>query len=347
MGVTNGRGSWTPPEAAVSARAVSGRSAAVHTASTPGSARAAAASTPRMRACACTLRTTPRARHCCGWMSSTERPAPVTRRRASRLRGEAPIMAGSVYRGDPGLCGPVRRVYTPVPPMAGPRRAALRIPGMAGLLLAVLCAPLDARAAEGQLTAPSLAESWTVSKDGLVYEFVLRKNVRFHNGDPLSGEDVKFSFERYRGAAAAALKSEVARVEVVDPLRVRFVLKQRWPDFMTFYATPATGAAWIVPRKYVEKVGEDGFKKAPVGAGPYRFVSFTPGVELVVEAFDGYWRKPPRVKTLAFRVIQDESTRLAALKRGEVDVAYSITGPLAEELKRTPGLGLKPTSFPF
>ena len=55
---------------------------------------------------------------------------------------------------------------------------------------------------------------------------------------------------------------------------------------MTFYATPATGAGWIVPKKYVEKVGEDGFKKAPVGAGPYRFVSFTPGVELVLEAGD-------------------------------------------------------------
>src|SRR5690349_21003536 len=199
----------------------------------------------------------------------------------------------------------------------------------------------------GNPMAPSLAESWSLSKDGLTYEFVLRKGARFHNGDPVTAEDVKFSFERYKGAAAATLKARVAAVEVVDAHRVRFVLKQPWPDFMTFYATPATGAAWIVPRKYVEKVGEDGFKKAPVGAGPYRFVSFTPGVELVVEAFDGYWRKPPRVKTLAFRVIQDESTRLAALKRGEVDVAYSITGPLAEELKRTPGLGLKPTSFPF
>jgi peptide/nickel transport system substrate-binding protein len=102
-----------------------------------------------------------------------------------------------------------------------------------------------------------------------------------------------------------------------------------------------------VPKKYVEKVGEDGFKKAPVGAGPYRFVSFKPGVELTLEAFDGYWRKTPNVKTLVFRVIPDESTRLAALKRGEVDIAYSITGPLAEELKRTPGLTLTPTFFPF
>jgi peptide/nickel transport system substrate-binding protein len=111
---------------------------------------------------------------------------------------------------------------------------------------------------------------------------------------------------------------------------------------MTFYATPATGAAWIVPKKYVEKVGDEGFKKAPVGAGPYKFVSFTPGVELIVEAFDQYWRKAPAVKRLVFKVLPDESTRLAALKRGEVDIAYSIRGALAEELRRTPGLALKP-----
>ena len=198
----------------------------------------------------------------------------------------------------------------------------------------------------GQRMAPSLAESWSASPDGLVYEFTLRKGVKFHNGDPVTPEDVKFSFERYKGAAAQLLKQKVAAVEIVDPQRVRFRLKQPWPDFMTFYGTPATGVGWIVPKKYVEKVGDDGFKKAPVGAGPYRFTSFTPGVELVFEANEHYWRKPPGVKTLRFRVIPDEGTRLAALKRGEVDIAYSIRGALAEELKRTPGLTLKPAIIP-
>src|SRR5256884_6589772 len=189
--------------------------------------------------------------------------------------------------------------------------------------------------------APSLAESWTVSKDGLTYEFVLRKGAKFHNGDPVTAEDVKFSLERYRGASGKSLKENVAAVDTPDPGRVRIRLKQPWPDFMTFYST-ATGAGWIVPKKYVEKVGDEGYKKMPVGAGPYRFVSFTPGVELVLEAFDHYWRKTPSVKHLVFKVIPDESTRLAALKRGEVDVVYSIRGELAEELQRTPGLTLKP-----
>jgi len=119
------------------------------------------------------------------------------------------------------------------------------------------------------LNTPSLAESFTQSKDGLTYEFVIRKGVKFHNNDPVTAADVKFSFERYRGAGAKALKERVKEIQIVDPGRVRFVLKEPWPDFMTFYGTSATGSGWIVP------------KEAPIGAGPCTFVSFNPGVELV------------------------------------------------------------------
>jgi len=190
----------------------------------------------------------------------------------------------------------------------------------------------------GNINTPSLAESWTVSKDGLSYEFVLRKNAKFHNGDPVTADDVKFSFERYKGAGNRVLREKVKEVQVVAPNRVRFVLKEAWPDFMAFYGTSATGAGWIVPKKYVEKVGDEGFKKAPIGAGPYKFVSFNPGIELVVEAFPEYWRKAPSVKRIVMRSIPDEATRAAAVKTGEVDLAYLFTGAIAEELKRTPNI---------
>src|SRR5712691_2123510 len=196
----------------------------------------------------------------------------------------------------------------------------------------------------GQPLAASLAESWSAAEDGRSYEFVLRPGAKFHNGEPVTAEDVKFSFERYRGTSHDMMKDRVAAVETPDPQHVRFNLKEPWPDFLTFYGS-ATGAGWIVPKKYVEKVGDDGFKKAPIGAGPYKFVSFTPGVELVFEAFDQYWRKTPSVKRLVFKVIPEETTRLAALKRGEIDIVYSIRGELAEELQKTPGLTLKPV-FP-
>ena len=187
---------------------------------------------------------------------------------------------------------------------------------------------------------PSLAESWTMSKDGLTYEFVLRKGVKFHNGDPITAEDVKFSFERYHGAGAKLLKDRVREVQIVDAGRVRFQLKEAWPDFMTFYGTSATGAAWIVPKRYVEKVGDDGFLKAPVGAGPYRVVSSNPGIDLVMEAFEGYWRKTPSVKRLVFRSMPDETTRAAALRAGDVDIVYLLGGQTAVDIKRAPGLRL-------
>ncbi len=110
------------------------------------------------------------------------------------------------------------------------------------------------------IMTPSLAESWTVSKDGTTYEFILRKGIRFHNGDPVTAEDVKFSFDRYKGSGAKILKDKVKEIQVAAPNRVRFVLKEHWQEFMSLYGTSATGAGWIVPKKYIEKVGEDGLK---------------------------------------------------------------------------------------
>jgi peptide/nickel transport system substrate-binding protein len=192
----------------------------------------------------------------------------------------------------------------------------------------------------GNDMAPSLAESWRDSEDGLVYEFKLREGLRFHNGDPFTAEDVKFSFERYRGVAAKLLHARVKAVEIVDPHRVRFILHAPWPDFLAFYATPATGAAWIVPKKYIERAGEEGFKRQPVGLGPYRFVRMDPGVELVLEANEQYWRKKPSIKRVVIKGIPDRTTRLAMLKTGEADIAYLMIGIEAATVKADPRLRL-------
>ena len=192
----------------------------------------------------------------------------------------------------------------------------------------------------GSGSAPSLAESWSMARDGLSAEFVIRQGARFHNGDAVTADDAKFSFERYRGGGAKVLKDTVKEIQVLAPNRLRFVLKAPWPDFPAFYGTFVASAGWVVPRKYVEQVGEEGFRKAPMGAGPYRFVSFKPGVELVLEAFEGYWRKSPSIKRLVFRSLPDETTRAAALKAGEVDVAFLLSGPTADDVRKTPGLRL-------
>ena len=189
----------------------------------------------------------------------------------------------------------------------------------------------------GNLATPSLAESWTMSPDGRSYDFKLRENLRFHNGDSFTAEDVKFSFARAKGKL---LHEKVKEVTVVSPSRVRFTLHEAWPDFMNYYGNVVSGAGWVVPKKYMEQVGPDGFKKHPIGLGPYKFVSHTVGVELVMEAFEGYWRKVPSVKRVVFKMVPESTTRVAMLKRGEVDIAYLLEAPQALELKRDPAVKL-------
>jgi peptide/nickel transport system substrate-binding protein len=198
----------------------------------------------------------------------------------------------------------------------------------------------------GEVMGNSLAESWQESPDGLMYEFTLRQGLTFHNGDPFTAEDVKFSFERYRGVGAKELHSKIKTVEIVDPYRVRFHLHAPWPDFMTFYGTTATAAGIVVPKKYLEQVGEDGFKQHPIGLGPYKFVSHIPGIELVLEANETYWRKVPYVKRLIMKGVPEGTTRLAMLKKGEADIVFALDGPVAEEVKRDPKLTLVDTRHP-
>jgi peptide/nickel transport system substrate-binding protein len=186
----------------------------------------------------------------------------------------------------------------------------------------------------GQKMGPSLAESWNESEDGLVYEFKLRPNLTFHNNEPVTTEDVKFSFERYAGAAAKTLHEHVKQVEIVDPRVLRFHLDAPWPDFMTFFGTTASGAGLVLPKKYLSEVGDDGFKKHPIGAGPYRFVSSKPGIEVVLEAFPNYWRRVPNVKTLVMRSVPEATTRALMVRTGEADIGIALDGPDAEGLQQ-------------
>ena len=106
---------------------------------------------------------------------------------------------------------------------------------------------------------PSLATSHVISANSLDHEFVLRDGISFHNGDPVTSDDAKFSFERYHGYAAKLLHDNVAKVETPDPRRIIYRLKEPWPDFMTFFVA-STGANWILPRKYYETVGDAGYR---------------------------------------------------------------------------------------
>ena len=210
---------------------------------------------------------------------------------------------------------------------------------------AVLYALHDAlvRPYPGQRVGASLAESWSESADAKTYEFKLRPGLKFHNGDPITTEDVKFSYERYKGSGFRTLQDNIERVEIVDPLVVRFHLKAPWPDFMTFFGTSASAVGLVLPKKYLTEVGDEGFKKAPVGAGPYKFVRQRPGIELELEAFTGYWRKVPSVKTLILKSVPESTTRAVMLKSGESDFSVVLDGPDAESVRSDPRLQLVAT----
>ncbi len=190
---------------------------------------------------------------------------------------------------------------------------------------------------EGTYT-PCLAESYTVSKDSKLYEFKLRKGVKFHNGDLMTAEDVLFSFWRYKGRQAKLIQERTEKLEIVDPYLVRFHFKTPFPDFLDFFLPGATTIGFIVPKKYIERVGDAGYKQRPIGAGPYKFVEFVPGVKIVAEAFEEYWRRTPMIKRLEFYYIPDQNTRLAMVKRGEVDIATQIKDVALDEAKKDPKL---------
>lgn len=190
--------------------------------------------------------------------------------------------------------------------------------------------------------APALAERFEIAPDFKSATFVLRKGVKFHNGEPVTPADIKFSYENYRGAQATVLKEKTERLEVVDDRTVRFHFKESFVDFQVLYGTPASGAGWIVPAKYYQQVGPDGFKRKPIGAGPFKLVRQEPGIRLEFEAFEDYYR-PVYVKHLSMVSVPEASTRVAMLERQEADLIYLVPGELLERVKKLPGTILAPT----
>ena len=188
---------------------------------------------------------------------------------------------------------------------------------------------------------PALAADLPKLVSPTVWEFKLRPGVKFHNGEPLDAEAVKFSLERLvdpklklRGATPFA---PISHVEVVDPLTVRVHTKAPWPILDTLVA--GSGASILPPKYYREK--EPAFvARNPVGSGPFKFVRWVKDDRIELEANEQYWRGAPRIKRLIFKPIPDDAVRVAALQNGEVDVAVNIPPHLAGIIANHPRLFL-------
>lgn len=190
--------------------------------------------------------------------------------------------------------------------------------------------------AEGK--EPALATSWEISEDGKQIDFKLREDVRFHNGDPMTAEDVKFTFDTILDpenthSYRQAFVESVDHIEVLSPHKVRFVLKQPWPGFFTSNRYALVG---IVPKKYYEEVGSEGFQQNPIGTGPFKLADQQAGEWIRFEANEDYWGGAPDVAAVTERLVAEPFTRYAMLERGEADIAMGLTGPLLERIRSNP-----------
>ena len=180
---------------------------------------------------------------------------------------------------------------------------------------------------QGELTY-SLAEHAEMTADYLRAAFRLRPGLKFHDGEPLTTADVKWTYENYKGAYVKLFRDKLEHIQVVDDRTIIFHFKQPFLEFMELYNGGVSGIGWVVPRRYYEKVGRDGFKAKPVGAGPFKFVSQQAGVQMEFEAWEDYWRRTPATKTIVVKGIRDTAARVAGLETGELDLAFGLTGKL-------------------
>ena len=174
----------------------------------------------------------------------------------------------------------------------------------------------------------SLAEHAEIAADFTKAAFRLRPGLKFHDGQPLTTADVKWTYENYRGVHFKTFQDKLERLELVDDRTIIFHFKEPFVDFLDLYNGSTTGIGWVIPKHYYEKVGREGFKARPMGAGPFKFVSQEAGVQMNFEAWEEYWRRPPGVKTIVVKGIRDLTARMAGLQTGELDLAYGMTGKL-------------------
>jgi peptide/nickel transport system substrate-binding protein len=183
---------------------------------------------------------------------------------------------------------------------------------------------------------PSLAESYKVIDD-LTWEFKLRPGVKFHDGTDFNADAVKFTYDRTLDPSFKtgwrSFIDPVANVEIIDPLTVRIHTKTPFPTLLAQLSYLP-----IVSPTAVQKEGAEGFGKAPVGTGPYKFKEWIPGTRLALDAFNGYWRGPARIKHVVIRPIPELSTRISELETGGVDIIMQVPPDQVARLKKNPSL---------
>jgi peptide/nickel transport system substrate-binding protein len=182
-----------------------------------------------------------------------------------------------------------------------------------------------------------ILESWKMI-DEFTTEFKLKQGITFHNGDPMTAEDIKYSIDRILNGSAGTQRNIYATVEsvqVVDTYTVR--IKTSQPDLAIFARLASSQGVYVVPKNYMETVGAEKFAQAPVGSGPFKVTSFSPE-KLTLEYYEGYYGKRPVINTVECLMFPEAATRITALITGELDIALVLGPDNKEQINAVPGL---------
>ncbi|MFO7882332.1 MAG: ABC transporter substrate-binding protein [Kosmotogaceae bacterium] len=206
-------------------------------------------------------------------------------------------------------------------------------------VLSSICDPLIELTAQGDYTAEgAVIESYSVSEDGKVYTFNIRKGITFHNGEPLTAEDVKFTYESFMdpslGSPHHQYYADIEEVVLADEYTVEVHLAERNVTFLT----TARLRNHVLPKDYIEEFGWSGFQKKPIGSGPYQFAVHVPGQRIVLRRYDDYWGEKAKIKTVEFRFYPEITTATMALQAKQVDFIAELPAEEYQMLKNVPGL---------
>lgn len=199
------------------------------------------------------------------------------------------------------------------------------------IVLSQITDPLIELTTDGNYTTEdSVLESFSISPDAKVYTFKVKKGITFHNGEPLTAEDIKFTYEAFKnpelGSPHRKYYEDIEKIELVDEYTLKVYLKK--PN-VVFLAT-ARLRGHVLPKDYIEQVGWDGYQQHPIGSGPYKFVRYIKGQEIVLTANENYWGKKPKIKNLIFKFYPESASVVMALQTKEVDY---VIGLPAEDFK--------------
>ncbi len=213
-------------------------------------------------------------------------------------------------------------------------------------LFSNICDPLIEINLNGEYTSEdAVTESYSVEDDGKVYIFKIKKGIKFHNGEDLTAEDVKFTYEAYMdetlGSPHHKYYKDIEKLELLDDYTLKVVLSK---VNVTFLTTARLRGA-VLPKDYIEKVGWDGYERNPIGSGPYKFVKAVPGQKIILEKFEDYWEEEAKIAKVEFRFYPETTSSIMALQAKQIDFVAEMPADKFKNLKKINNSGLKFGTF--